>query len=79
MSTKTEVTFTAVGAPAIDRGMILVLQDGTRYVVKRQTGSTITLVPMRWWHRIPWRAVLFGLAGLVVGQLLSRFIVEAFK
>lgn len=66
---KTTVTFSAVGAPTVPRGMMLVLQDGTRYIVKRQTGSTLTVVPMRWWHRIPWLWVLTFTAGAAVGTL----------
>lgn len=77
MSAKTEVTFAGVGAPTVPRGMVLVLQDGTRYIVKRQHGSTLTLVPMRWWHKIPWWRVVLFLIVFGVG-LLSRFIVEAF-
>lgn len=69
---KPEVTFTAIGAPTVARGMVLILQDGTRYVVRKQTGSTITLVPMRWWHRVRWRWVFAFAVGAAVGQLLWR-------
>lgn len=71
---KAEVTTLTVayGLPTVPRGTVLVLRDGKEFVVKEQTKTTMTLVPRRWWHKVPWWWVLaLGFcAGVLVGQFL---------
>lgn len=60
------------GLPKVPRGSVVVLRDGSEFVVKKQTATTLTLVPRRWWHKVPWWAV-FAVAfilGAFVGQLV---------
>jgi hypothetical protein len=68
------ITFSAVGAPKAAKGTRLVLRDGTRFVVVSQTGTTVTLVPERWWHKIPWWRIALFVAGFVFGKLLVLWL-----
>jgi hypothetical protein len=69
---KAEVTTLTVtsGLPEVPRGTVLVLRDGKEFVVTGRTKTTLTLVPRRWWHKVPWWSILAMVAGAVVGQLL---------
>lgn len=73
----TTVTFSAVGAPKVAKGMRLVMQNGERFVVVRQTAATVTLVPERWWHRVPWWRIALFVGGFVFGKVLIWLLTEA--
>lgn len=73
----TTITFSAVGAPKAPKGARLVLQDGSRFIVVNQTGTTVTLVPERWWHRIPWWRIALFVGGFVFGKVLIWLLTEA--
>lgn len=50
------------------------MRDGRLYFVKKQTATTLTVVPYRWWHGtgIWWKFLL----GLLFGTLISQGIVH---
>jgi hypothetical protein len=75
---KSIITITMNSAAHIKRGMLIesVGASGSpsKYVVKHSTATTLTVVPYRWWHRIPWMTILSFMIGCGAGYLLNWWL-----
>lgn len=62
------------GLPRVPRGMLVETADGQVFVVRKATATTLTLVPFRWWHRIPWTTILAFMVGAGVGRWIYWYL-----
>jgi hypothetical protein len=60
--------------PKVPSGTVVQLGDGKLFFVKKQTPTTLTVVPLRWWHNqgFVWKFLL----GMILGTIISRTIIH---